>query len=118
MPPEVSKLISFARTPDVCPLITLPTANVPDDTFNTAFGGVAVPFDCAVPGTASNIPLTLNTSETPNDISLLSYAVPKNGLSECASFLLNLTARNSLRPFVFLRFETVSYTHLTLPTKA
>ena len=33
------KSISFARTPDVCPLMILPVANVPDDTLNTAFGG-------------------------------------------------------------------------------
>ena len=85
----------------------MPTAKLPESTFNTTLGGVAVPFDCAVPGTASNIPLTLNTSETPNDISLWSYAVPNNGLSECASFLLYLTARNSLRPFAFLRFSTL-----------
>ena len=94
------KSISFARTPDVCPLTILPVANVPDDTFITALGGVATPL-VSVPGTASNIPLTLNTSETPSDISLWSNAVPKNGLSECASFLLYLTARNSLNDFVF-----------------
>ena len=35
------KSISFARTPDVCPLMILPVANVPDDTFITALGGVA-----------------------------------------------------------------------------
>ena len=40
-----------------------------------AFGGVALPL-VSVPGTASYIPLILNTSETPNDISSWSYAVP------------------------------------------
>ncbi len=69
------KSISFARTPDVCPLMILPVANVPDDTFITALGGVATPL-VSVPGTASNIPLTLNTSATPSDNSLWSYAVP------------------------------------------
>ena len=73
--------ISFARTPVVCPFIMLPALNVPDDTLNTAFGGVATSTlsevsVVVVPGTASNIPLILNISETPKLISSWSYAVP------------------------------------------
>ena len=55
--------ISFARTPVVCPFIMLPAPNVPDDTFNTAFGGVATSTlsevsVVVVPGTASNMLLS------------------------------------------------------------
>jgi len=54
------------------PVVTTPPTVV---TVTTAFGGVATPL-VSVPGTASNIPLTLNTSDTPRDNSLWSYALP------------------------------------------
>ena len=75
--PEPFQSISLARTPVVCPLSMFPVVTTPPTvvTVTTAFGGVATPL-VSVPGTASNIPLTLNTSDTPRDNSLWSYALP------------------------------------------
>jgi len=55
-----------ALASDVWPTITSCSEKLPDVTVNVALGVIGVL------STPSNIPLILNTSETPRDISLLS----------------------------------------------